>query len=1322
MADFTIDGQLKLDAINAIRTVDGLGKKLGDTIGKGNTVLLDTKKAETDIKQLGELADKTLSDVGSKSAGGGMFSGLGESLAGLVSPAGLATAGVAALAGGLTYAFDVGQQFQQGMAGLSAITGLSGDALDDIGTRAQDLAVKFGGSVTSQIDSFQGILSRFGADLAKTPDDLGKVSESVNLLAKAGGIDAATAMDTLTGAMLQFGVNTADSSELASESSRFINVMAASARVGAAEIPQVGEAVKVAGVAMKQAKVSFEEGNAAIQVLAAGGKVGAEAGTALRNVLGKIAGEEVIPKEALAKLKSLGVDMKVVSNTALPLETRLKELGKAQGDATAFTQLFGSENAAAASILASGADTVKKWTEEITNTTDATTQAAVNMDTLSQKIDRGKAAFEKFAINTFQALEPILVGIIDAVGVAFDTVYNAIAPIISTIVSVISAGVKAASGVFDDIYDSVSGVINSFGGFSGILDTVTNSLKYVAIAGGAVVAYLGISNAALIANTVATTANNVASSAGAAIKTTIGTVTAAYTALTSASTYATIAQSVAQGAATAKMAVMTAAQYALNLAMSLNPIGIVVAALAALVAGIVYAYNNFEGFRNIINDVWEWLKKAAVVVADFATYLNPFSAAFRLAYDNIAPFRDFIDGLVNKLKAVGTAVKDFFGGISDFFGGGDEPKLQVKVEFDKEGAAKLKAQFEAKIVELQKLDGQAFATEKARLLKQAAEKRDLLGKETAQELAVRIGAIKDMAEKTDKKDKETKKAKAAKDKDDSFKLWLENRKLLDDAEVKAIADETERALRASELKEDREVAAVRNTINETRKATDKDKATKKAEIELLEKQITAIIASEAANRADIVRKDGEKDREKDREKLLKAHEKETAELLKRQEKDRENYRKEQRKEIEDRIIAEQRYAETHKSIFQQLADNTTDIFKGITDGFAAAFAVDESAGEAAKKEADTQLQELKKSLQARVISFSDYQDKVAEISAKSADAGGLAGKSFGDKFVDALNNSLQSVSRVFDNIGKNVLKQYEADNKEVADINKELEKELILQKKLGATDTIEQAQEREKTIRQLQERSQKAQIGGLSDLQVAYTSFGVTVGGALLGAIAEGTNLWKAFVLSAFDALQALVPVFTAMILGKELAEKGIFGLATAPILTGLLLIAVNLAKAAATQGFYSGGDTRNTPVGKVAGVVHGQEVIVNHEETHGEFGVFEKVRKTLKGGVHMSEIYGAWENSKRPMLSDIFVGVNGIMQSHEITPQPIPVFSNNDIVGELRELRRENSRLQQSILEATESMPNAFRGNVKHDFEFHHDPSISIKKSIYQDRRKALQ
>lgn len=58
-------------------------------------------------------------------------------------------------------------------------------------------------------------------------------------------------------------------------------------------------------------------------------------------------------------------------------------------------------------------------------------------------------------------------------------------------------------------------------------------------------------------------------------------------------------------------ALWSGAQSVLNVILSANPIGLVVVAIGALVAGIIYAYNNSETFRNGVNRLWEGIKSGA---------------------------------------------------------------------------------------------------------------------------------------------------------------------------------------------------------------------------------------------------------------------------------------------------------------------------------------------------------------------------------------------------------------------------------------------------------------------------------------------------------------------------------------------------------------------------------------------------------------------------------------------------------------------------------------------------------------------------------------
>lgn len=55
---------------------------------------------------------------------------------------------------------------------------------------------------------------------------------------------------------------------------------------------------------------------------------------------------------------------------------------------------------------------------------------------------------------------------------------------------------------------------------------------------------------------------------------------------------------------------MTLAQAALNLVMSMNPIGLVIAAVAGLVAAFIVLWNKCDGFRNFFVGMWEGIKTA----------------------------------------------------------------------------------------------------------------------------------------------------------------------------------------------------------------------------------------------------------------------------------------------------------------------------------------------------------------------------------------------------------------------------------------------------------------------------------------------------------------------------------------------------------------------------------------------------------------------------------------------------------------------------------------------------------------------------------------
>lgn len=69
--------------------------------------------------------------------------------------------------------------------------------------------------------------------------------------------------------------------------------------------------------------------------------------------------------------------------------------------------------------------------------------------------------------------------------------------------------------------------------------------------------------------------------------------------------------------------VWAAVQWVLNAALTANPIGIIIVLIAALVAAIVYAWNNSETFRAIVTGAWEGIKVAVSAVVNWFTTTIP---------------------------------------------------------------------------------------------------------------------------------------------------------------------------------------------------------------------------------------------------------------------------------------------------------------------------------------------------------------------------------------------------------------------------------------------------------------------------------------------------------------------------------------------------------------------------------------------------------------------------------------------------------------------------------------------------------------------------
>lgn len=294
-----------------------------------------------------------------------------------------------------------GMEVQSSMADLSAITGLTGEKLNEIEGYARKAAKTFGGSAAQSIESYKLILSQLGPEIANTPAALREMGKSVAVLSKTMGGDSVAATEVLTTAMNQFQVSLDDPIEALKVMSDMMNTMAAAAKAGSAELPAIQMALQQSGMAAKMAGVSFSETNAAIQVLDKAGKKGAEGGVALRNVMAQMGKGRFIEKDVQANLLAAGIDVEKLGDKSLTLSQRLNLLKPVLSDSALLSKLFGLENANAAMALISGTGQMDAYTGAIHGTNTAYDQASVIMETAAEKTSRMKARVDDMKIGIF---------------------------------------------------------------------------------------------------------------------------------------------------------------------------------------------------------------------------------------------------------------------------------------------------------------------------------------------------------------------------------------------------------------------------------------------------------------------------------------------------------------------------------------------------------------------------------------------------------------------------------------------------------------------------------------------------------------------------------------------------------------------------------------------------------------------------------------------------------------------------------------------------------------------------------------------------------
>lgn len=393
-----------------------------------------------------------------------------------------------------------GSAFEQSMADLSSITGIAGKELTDLGEVARETGKTSGLGAKGAADAFALLASQIQIDKIGM-EGLKILQKETITLAQASGMGMADAATAMAATINQFGLE-------AGEANRVINVLAAGSKYGAAEITDLAQSFKVTGAVAAAAGLSVEQSAGAIEVLSKSNLKGAEAGTALRNIIVKMQ-------------TTLGMDLGETG-----LSSALEALKPKLNDVTWLAKTFGAENLAAAQFLITNATAVDEMTTAVTGTNVAQEQASIRTDTTAEKMKRMQAAIDNVKISIFNTT-------------------GAMTPYIS---------------LLGEMMPAISSVIS-------ITQVVSKSMLFFGEA-----------------NTIAKVA--------------------------------IVGRMIVEKTATAVTWAMATAQTALNAVMTANPIAMIVIAIGALVAGVIAAYKNFDGFRRVVDAVWEGIKKLASAIWD----------------------------------------------------------------------------------------------------------------------------------------------------------------------------------------------------------------------------------------------------------------------------------------------------------------------------------------------------------------------------------------------------------------------------------------------------------------------------------------------------------------------------------------------------------------------------------------------------------------------------------------------------------------------------------------------------------------------------------
>ena len=451
-------------------------------------------------------------------------------------------------------------------------------------------------------------------------------------LATAACVNMDDAVALAIGSLNTMGMMSDDPAKLAANMTRLSDVMTYTANSAYMSIQDVSAAISAGGSFFKTASNDLNVMSGSLTALAANSIKGAEAGVHLRNIMVNLSSPTA---KASAALKAMNIQTTDAAGNLLPLpkiigqmNKAMKGMGDAQKNANLY-DIFGKQNiAAVTALLNTGEGALNKYAQAAANSMGAVSAAA--------EAQRGGL------MNQFKVLQSALTEL----GFKFVEAFKGKGS------DAIRQLTEAVSNF--DPQPLINGLMVVIDVIGGLVKAAWNMRYIIGTLVGLFVMWRTVTTAAAIA----TTAYHAVVATATAAQMAYGIVVKGSAAAQAAFAFATGKTKIAVVAFSAVMKVAQAVQWAFNAAMAANPIGLVVAAIVALIAIIVVMVIKWKEITSAVDGFFAKIRNMTGVGGAILKFLvTPFETAWKMIRSVFDIFEAFkAGGFLNGLKMIGLAI------------------------------------------------------------------------------------------------------------------------------------------------------------------------------------------------------------------------------------------------------------------------------------------------------------------------------------------------------------------------------------------------------------------------------------------------------------------------------------------------------------------------------------------------------------------------------------------------------------------------------------------------------------------------------------------